>query len=99
MGTVNRYIDENRGGMVMSRKKIFAVILVMIMLVTLVAGCGKSGSKSGGNDQVFRYALETEPVTLDPARSTAIPESLVEVQIFEGLARLDAKDQPVPGVA
>lgn len=84
--------------MVMSRKKIFAVILVMTMLVTLAAGCGK-GSKSGGNDQVFRYALEAEPVTLDPARSTAIPESLVEVQIFEGLARLDAKDQPVPGVA
>lgn len=81
----------------MSYKKTFAVMLVMAMLVTLGVGCGKSGSK--GNEQTLRYALEAEPSTLDPAKSTAIPESLVELQIFEGLTRLDAKDQPVPGVA
>jgi oligopeptide transport system substrate-binding protein len=85
--------------MAMSRKRIFAVMLVITMLVTLVAGCGRLDSKSSGKDQVFRYALEAEPETLDPAKSVAIPESLVEVQMFEGLARLDAKDQPVPGVA
>ncbi|WP_425058958.1 Oligopeptide-binding protein OppA [Sporomusa carbonis] len=79
----------------MSRKKFLAVMLLLTMLVTLAAGC----SKSGGNNQVFRYALEAEPATLDPAKSTAIPESLVELQIFEGLTRLDAKDQPAPGVA
>lgn len=79
----------------MSHKKILAVLLAMIMLVTLGTGCRKSGS----NEPVFRYALEAEPATLDPAKSTAIPESLVELQIFEGLTRLDAKDQPVPGVA
>ncbi len=79
----------------MAYKKIFAVMLVMAMLITLVTGC----SKSGGNEQMLRYALEAEPATLDPAKSTAIPESLVELQIFEGLTRLDAKDQPAPGVA
>ncbi|HWR45304.1 peptide ABC transporter substrate-binding protein [Sporomusa sp.] len=81
----------------MSCKKIFAVLLVMTMLVTLAAGCSKSGS--GSTEQVLRYALEAEPSTLDPAKSTGIPESLVEVQVFEGLTRLDAKDQPAPGVA
>ncbi len=81
----------------MANKKIFAALLVMVMFITLAAGCGKSGP--GGTDQVFRYGLETEPATLDPAKSTAIPEYLVELQIFEGLTRLDAKDQPVPGVA
>ncbi len=79
----------------MSHKKILAVILALTMLTTLAAGCGPSGS----NGQVFRYALEAEPATLDPAKSTAIPESLVQLQIFEGLTRLDAKDQPAPGVA
>lgn len=79
----------------MSYKKILAVILAMMLLVTLGAGCRKSGS----NEPVLRYALEAEPATLDPAKSTAIPESLVEAQIFEGLTRLDAKDQPAPGVA
>jgi len=81
----------------MSYKKACAVLLVMAVFITLGAGCGKSGS--GGNGQSFRYALEAEPATLDPAKSTAIPESLVELQIFEGLTRLDAKDQPLPGVA
>ena len=79
----------------MSYKKLLAVILAMMMLAALGAGCRKSGS----NEPVLRYALEAEPATLDPAKSTAIPESLVEAQIFEGLVRLDAKDQPAPGVA
>ncbi|HWR05299.1 peptide ABC transporter substrate-binding protein [Sporomusa sp.] len=81
----------------MSCKKLCTALLMLTLLVTLTAGCGKSGSST--NEQVFRYALEAEPATLDPAKSTAIPESLVELQIFEGLTRLDAKDQPAPGVA
>ncbi|QDR82398.1 peptide ABC transporter substrate-binding protein [Sporomusa termitida] len=81
----------------MTCKKLCAALLLLAMLATLAAGCGKSGA--GTNEQVFRYALEAEPATLDPAKSTAIPESLVELQIFEGLTRLDAQDQPAPGVA
>ncbi len=81
----------------MSCKKLWTLLLLLVMCITLAAGCGKSGA--GSNEQVFRYALEAEPATLDPAKSTAIPESLVELQIFEGLTRLDAKDQPVAGVA
>jgi oligopeptide transport system substrate-binding protein len=79
----------------MSYKKIFTVMLMIIMLLTLAVGCRKSDS----NDQVLRYALEAEPATLDPAKSTAIPESLVELQLFEGLTRLNDKDQPSPGAA
>jgi len=79
-------------------KKVFTVITVITMitmLTALTAGC----SKSGGTGQTLRYVLEAEPATLDPAKSTAIPESLVELQVFEGLTRLDTQDQPVPGVA
>ncbi|BBB90162.1 MAG TPA: peptide ABC transporter substrate-binding protein [Methylomusa anaerophila] len=81
----------------MRYKKILAAMLAAAMLAILAAGCGKSGNINGG--QVFRYALEAEPATLDPANSTAIPESLVEAQVFEGLTRLDARDQAIPGVA
>jgi oligopeptide transport system substrate-binding protein len=70
-------------------------MLVLALLVTMTAGCGKPGAK----EPVVRYALEAEPATLDPAKSVAIPESSVELQIFEGLTRLDAKDRPLPGVA
>ena len=74
---------------------VITVITVFTMLPALLAGCGKS-SDSG---QTFRYVLEAEPATLDPAKSTAIPESLVELQLFEGLTRLNTQDQPVPGAA
>ena len=80
----------------MTNKKLLAFLLLMTMAVTLVSGCSKG---STGNNQVFRYALEAEPATVDPAKSVGIPESMVELQIFEGLTRLDAKEQPQPGVA
>lgn len=82
----------------MGSKKIITVITVitiLTVLLTVVAGCGKSGDTG----QTLRYVLEAEPATLDPARSTAIPESLVELQLFEGLTRLNTQDQPVAGVA
>jgi oligopeptide transport system substrate-binding protein len=77
------------------KKKLCFLLLAVLALTIAVAGC--SSKKAG--DQVFRYALEAEPATLDPAKSTGIPESLVELQIFEGLTRLDAKNQPAPGAA
>lgn len=79
----------------MLRHKVFALMLVLALLVIMAAGCGKPGTK----EPVLRYALEAEPATLDPARSVAIPESSVELQIFEGLTRFDANDRPIPGVA
>lgn len=82
----------------MASKKIITVITVitiMTMLLTGLTGCGKSGDTG----QTLRYVLEAEPATLDPAKSTAIPESLVELQLFEGLTRLNTEDQPVAGVA
>jgi oligopeptide transport system substrate-binding protein len=79
----------------MSHKKKFAALLIITMLLTLVAGCRQASD----SQPVLRYALEAEPATLDPAKSTAIPESLIELQLFEGLTRLDSHDQPTPGVA
>lgn len=78
----------------MARIKLTALFL-LIVIIPLLAGC----DKAGGDSRIFRYALEAEPATLDPAKSTAIPESLVELQLFEGLTRLDANDQPAPGAA
>ncbi|MDU2063494.1 MAG: peptide ABC transporter substrate-binding protein [Sporomusaceae bacterium] len=73
-------------------KRLFLCLLLLVLLISAV-GCKSSVQAP------FRYALETEPATLDPAKSTAIPESLVELQIFEGLTRLDNHDEPLPGVA
>lgn len=49
--------------------------------------------------QTVSYVLEAEPSRLDPAMTTALPESNVELQLFEGLTRLDENDRPQPALA
>ena len=72
-------------------------LAVLLLLVVLTAtGCSRQPQQTANT---LRYVLEAEPATLDPAKSTAIPESLAELQLFEGLTRLDAQDRPLPGVA
>ena len=51
------------------------------------------------NNDTVRYELEAEPATLDPAKSTALAESNVELALFEGLTRLDENEQPQPAAA
>ncbi len=77
--------------------KMYRLLGILCLALTLVfaVGCGAKDAKL----DTVKYVLETEPATLDPALSTGLPESQVELQIFEGLVRLDAKDQPQPGVA
>ena len=68
--------------------------LMMILCTFIIAGC----SDTVNNDTV-RYALEAEPATLDPGKSTALAESNVELALFEGLTRLDENEQPQPAAA
>ena len=80
----------------MTPRKIAAVaaILLIASILPLTAGCGgKSAPK------YLRVSVGTEPETLDPRKSTGIPEATVEAQLFEGLTSLDAKNNPVPAMA
>lgn len=70
------------------------LVLIMTMCACIITGC----SDTVDNDTV-RYALEAEPATLDPAKSTALAESNVELALFEGLTRLDENEQPQPAAA
>ena len=40
-----------------------------------------------------------EPETLDPAKSTGVPEANIQVELFEGLLTYSASGAVVPGVA
>lgn len=73
------------------------LILISIFIVYsfLISGC----SDEAMTDDTVRYALESEPSTLDPAKSTALSESNVELALFEGLTRLDEHEQPQPAAA
>lgn len=81
----------------MKRYVMYSVLLILIMGLVLMTGCSRSGEAIPPD--TLRYALEQEPSTLDPAKSSTLPESSVELAVFEGLTRLNAKDVPEPAVA
>ena len=70
----------------MSRKHATALAVILFLLVASVAVSG-CGSKSG--PKYLRVSVGAEPETLDPRKSTGIPESTVQAQLFEGLTTLD----------
>lgn len=72
-------------------------ILAAIGLVLLLVACWGCGAAP--RPDTVSYVLEAEPSRLDPAMTTALPESNVELQIFEGLTRLDDHDVPQPALA
>lgn len=78
------------------KKSLKIVLLALLVMTTSIfTGC-KDESIA---DDTVRYALESEPSTLDPAKSTALAESNVELALFEGLTRLDEHEQPQPAAA
>ena len=77
-------------------KKMATLMVIFLILISLFASLGCSG-KSG--PKYLRYSVGTEPETLDPRKSTGIPEATVEAQLFEGLTTLDAKNNPIPAMA
>lgn len=79
------------------QKKIIILILAAVVAVSATAGCGWFGAKKQAGK--LRYAVAAEPETLDPRKSTSIPASIVEAQLFEGLTSLDAANNPVPAGA
>ena len=51
------------------------------------------------DEHTIRYVLEQEPSTLDPAKSNTSPEATVQLQLFDGLVRLNDESEPEPALA
>ena len=84
-------------------KKLFAVSLAATLSLSVLAGCGgsKSSDKSGStaDKQELVYNLGSDPKTLDPGLNAAVDGSIVDSNLFEGLAKLDDNDKAIPGQA
>lgn len=79
------------------RKSLVSALLVLVAAFLLV---GMTLSKTTRVRADFRFVNGTEPKSLDPHLATGAPEHRVLDELFEGLARLEAKTlQPVPGSA
>lgn len=71
-------------------------VLVLIAVALLVGGCARQASVPA---DTIRFAVDQEPSTLDPAKSTTLTELDAEMAIFEGLTRLDDAGKPQPAMA
>ncbi|MEW5785626.1 MAG: peptide ABC transporter substrate-binding protein [Bacillota bacterium] len=79
-------------------KKYALIIAALLAVAMLISGCG-GGEQVTEEGMVVRYNVGTEPETLDPALMTGIPESTMLLQMYEGLTRLDADNNPQAAIA
>ena len=88
-----------------------SVLSTMALTLSILAACTPAGNTTttpGGTttgdikaptDGIVRHNLGADPKTLDPALNTAVDGATVLANTFEGLMRLDEKEQPIPGIA
>ena len=84
------------------KKRLLALTLVAAMGISLFAGCGETtdgGDQAAAGGGVVTHNLNSEPKSIDPALNTAVDGHQVIYGVFEGLCRLDEKDQGIPGIA
>ena len=71
--------------------KSLAIILVMMLLITALSGCGQKApvepEGKGGEKAVLRWNLNGEPKTIDPQLNSASDGGHVINNTFEGLMR------------
>ena len=72
-------------------------ILLSACLVFLCCSCKEDGS--GSSNKTIRFNLAAEPQTLDPQIADDYSAMVAIEALYEGLVRLDAENQPYPGVA
>lgn len=75
------------------RKRILAVILCAVMILSMTA-CGKSNDSSSGGSSTYKdevhIAYNGEPESFDPVHGTAIATRTITKNIYEGLLETDA---------
>ncbi|MDU4660075.1 MAG: peptide ABC transporter substrate-binding protein, partial [Clostridium butyricum] len=82
-------------------KKICSVVMAAMLGVSVLTGCGSSNSSSstGASAQELTFNLGSDVKTLDPALNQAVDSSILLVNMFEGLYKLDENQKAIPGVA
>ncbi|MBP2654520.1 MAG: ABC-type transporter, periplasmic subunit [Firmicutes bacterium] len=75
--------------------RLIVLAIIMVMLGTMLAGCGGSASQ----EQVMRLYMGAEPETLDPDKATGVPDANYLQAMFEGLTEMDGEGLIVPAAA
>lgn len=83
-------------------KKILAIFVSILMVMSLLSGCGKGSKSSGkkkGDPNTLVVANDSDAISLDPMGTNDNASSKVLVQIYEGLFDLNAEGKEVPLLA
>lgn len=75
-------------------KRVLALTLCVFMILGLCTGCGDKTA-----DQVFRFDIYAEPSSVDPQTASTDEEYLILLNTMEGLLKMDASGEIVPGAA
>ncbi|WP_330665116.1 peptide ABC transporter substrate-binding protein [Tepidibacter sp.] len=80
-------------------KKILAFMMVLVLALGTLAGCGTDTEQSGEAKKIVKYNIGADPKTLDPALNTGVQSSGILANCYEGLMRLDENNKAIPGIA
>lgn len=80
-------------------KKIIALLLSLVLLVGVLAGCGGSSSSEGKAGEQISVCIGGEPKSIDPTLNNAVDGATVIIHTFEGLTKLDKDGKVIAGVA
>ncbi|SFH11526.1 oligopeptide transport system substrate-binding protein [Desulfotomaculum arcticum] len=79
------------------------LLALMILMAFVLTGCGGNNANNTADNssitQLIRYNVDAEPKTLDPAKSTGLPDGTIELQMLDGLTRYDANQEIQPAAA
>lgn len=76
-----------------------AICLVICLGAIQLAGCPGRSSGGGAGGNILRYALQSPPTQLDPARVEDGDTIDMLQQVFEGLVMWNDKNEVVPNIA
>ncbi len=77
----------------------YARILSPLALALLLAGCGHRHNAAAGGGNILRVAMQTAPVTFDPAMCQDVETSQMLQQAYEGLVQYGPKNTVIPCLA
>lgn len=81
------------------KQKTVLLLIALIAIAAVLWIASRRSSQHGGTAAPFVVATETEITTLDPIKNLDPHLVRIEAQIFEGLVRLDEKNEIAPCVA
>lgn len=78
-------------------KRLVCIILSLLLLVLSFCGCDNKTDPL--TQSIIKYNLEAEPKSLDPQIATDYSSKIVITNLFEGLCKIDSKNNIIPGAA